>query len=75
MFSLNAFFFQVTGPSSVIFSYLSQSRGNAKLGAVWRNGVGSEYIKDVTVIQEMQKQFNCRLFLLLGSIEGRSRFD
>ena len=55
MFFLNALFLQVTGPSSIFFSYLSQSRGNAKLGAVWRNGVGTEYIKEVTIIQETQK--------------------
>ena len=64
MLSLNALFLQVTSRSNISFSYLSQSRGNAKLGAVWRNGVGSEYIKDVTVIQEMQKQFSCRLFVI-----------
>ena len=74
MLSLSALFLQVTGPSSIFFSYLSQSRGNAELGAVWRNGVGTEYIKEVTIIQETQKSFECRLLVLLGSVEGRSRF-
>ncbi|XP_065830968.1 uncharacterized protein [Oscarella lobularis] len=41
-----SFDYDVTGPSSIFFSYLSQSRGNAELGAVWRNGVGTEYIKE-----------------------------
>eukprot|EP00118_Oscarella_pearsei_P003217 m.13434 g.13434 ORF g.13434 m.13434 type:complete len:5185 (+) comp24805_c0_seq1:361-15915(+) len=40
----------VNGPSTVSFTYESESRGNASLGTIWRNGVGAEYVKKANLV-------------------------